>query len=183
MRKTALALTVLFIPVAAEAEDVPQPAIQTIATALEKGHGTYCDLRSVPNTADGYYRCLDFGPYRYVEKYGTSELFVIQKGHLPYIIAKGQPDSMKWIEFGPWTNDVQYRANVWASQNLSKPDTDSANKENLDAGRVARQYIESLRPATKGRQKEKLAADPISPPSTQSETNEIPNDIKELLRK
>jgi hypothetical protein len=78
--------------------------------AIQKGYGTVCDLSMQPSTNNGYYPCIDFGPYRYVREYQKISAYVVGPGRVPFKIMGGTEQAPTFILAGPWEQDFAARA-------------------------------------------------------------------------
>ncbi len=77
--------------------------------ALSKGYGTTCSLSMVPSKSDGYYPCLDFGPYRYVREYQKVSAYVVGPDKKPFKVMGGTRADPRFSVGGPWEQDMAAR--------------------------------------------------------------------------
>ncbi len=84
--------------------------IEIAEKAIAKGYGAMCSLNMMPVETDGYYPCIDMGPYRYVREYQRVSAFVLVKDAPPFKILGGTSDNPKFIVGGPWETDLAQRA-------------------------------------------------------------------------
>lgn len=77
--------------------------------ALARGYGATCSLSMVPSSTDGYYPCLDFGPYRYVREYQKISAYVVGKDKKPFKIMGGTRSAPRFVIGGPWEQDMPQR--------------------------------------------------------------------------
>lgn len=106
---TASAL-LLLLTTAVSAQSGEAIGVEFAEKAIAKGYGTTCDLSMRPSTQDGYYPCIDFGPYRYVREYQKISAYVVGPGRAPFKIMSGSPQSPSFILGGPWEQDFAARA-------------------------------------------------------------------------
>lgn len=180
----ALALPIyIATPLPARAQDSPSPeatqipvaeqmsrAVQIAVKALDRGYGQTCDLKAMPTPTDGYYPCIDIGPYRFVREYANAGFRIAG-----YLVAGGEP--FRFLESssagtnlliqGPWETDLLPRAVKFEGdisganaerKRLMEPETkraeaerrlrDFQNKEKPDAG-----VTDEKKPDTKGASK------------------------------
>jgi hypothetical protein len=88
-------------------------AIAIASKAIARGYGQTCDLKAMPSRAQGYYPCVDIGPYRFVREYADASTRMVG-----YLVAGGEP--FRFVEStgrattllvsGPWENDLLPRA-------------------------------------------------------------------------
>ncbi len=106
---TASALFLLLTTVAS-AQNGEAVGVEYAEKAIAKGYGKTCDLSMQPSNQDGYYPCIDFGPYRYVREYQKVSAYVVGPGRTPFKIMAGTSQSPKFILGGPWEQDFAARA-------------------------------------------------------------------------
>lgn len=98
------------IPVA----DQMNQAVRIAIKAIDRGYGQTCDLKAMPSIAgNGYYPCIDIGPYRFVREYANAGYRIAG-----YLVAGGEP--FRFLETtgltanllikGPWETDLLPRA-------------------------------------------------------------------------
>lgn len=98
------------VPVA----DQMNQAVRIAVKAIDRGYGQTCDLKAMPAAAgNGYYPCIDIGPYRFVREYSNAGYRIAG-----YLVASGDP--FRFLETtgatanllikGPWETDLLPRA-------------------------------------------------------------------------
>ncbi|TLX16180.1 hypothetical protein [Rhizobium sp. MHM7A] len=100
----------LLLTTTASAQSSEAVGVEFAEKAIAKGYGTTCDLSMQPSKQDGYYPCIDFGPYRYVREYQKVSAYVVGPGRAPFKIMAGSPQSPSFILGGPWEQDFAARA-------------------------------------------------------------------------
>jgi len=196
MRRFVLTLLLGVLPIAAAAETVPVSVPEAAEKALEKGYGASCSLEMLPVEGGAYYPCLDFGPYRYVRKYGHSDIYVAMKDRKPFLVASGPAQAMKWTVVGPWMQDISGRMALWWADTVEGAALKKQMTEaEAEAQAAAAEYIRSLngdppKSRTVGSVTEPTAAIPTLPQPTRTAASpatvpgdEISPDILELLSK
>jgi len=146
MKKTALALSILAACTAPAFADGPGIVVEMAAKAMAKGYGATCSLEMKPTKRNGYYPCIDFGPYRFVKGYGKVYGLVAQKGKEPFLVMSGTPDSPAWIYDGPWQTDMPARIVMFWNDTVEGGAAKRRNAEEASAEqKAAADYIRKLR--------------------------------------
>lgn len=113
--------------------------------ALDKGYGTVCGLDMKPVTSGGYFRCLDFGPYRFVEGYRKVYGFVVEKDGFPFQVLGGTPENASFTVAGPWSVDMPKRLVQWWNDVVEGGEGKRLSREKQsERARTAAEYIDSL---------------------------------------
>jgi hypothetical protein len=109
MKSTFFALTLLLASTGVAHADGASIVVDYAEKALAKGYGTTCSLAMIPSTADGYYPCLDFGPYRYVREYQKIGAYVVGPDKKPFKVMGGTRSDPRFSIGGPWEQDMATR--------------------------------------------------------------------------
>jgi hypothetical protein len=109
MKSTFFAFSLLIASTGIVRADGANVVVDYAEKALAKGYGTTCSLSMIPNTADGYYPCLDFGPYRYVREYQKISAYVVGPDKKPFQVMGGTRSEPKFSIGGPWEQDMAAR--------------------------------------------------------------------------
>jgi hypothetical protein len=102
--------SILLLTTSALAQSGEAIGVEFAEKAIAKGYGTTCNLSMQPSAEDGYYPCIDFGPYRYVREYQKVSAYVVGPGRTPFKILAGSAQSPQFIIGGPWEQDFAARA-------------------------------------------------------------------------
>jgi hypothetical protein len=147
------AATLMAVASTSQAAVSPNTVAQYAKALLERGHGGYCGLDAKPVTGAGYYRCLDAGPYRFIQEYMSLKGYVKLGDGTPFLVYASD-DSARTAQFlfqGAWVDDMAVELANY-ERNLAKP---SANGEALrqQAEKAVQEY-------------HKPPATPAAPPKT-----------------
>lgn len=146
MKKTALALSFLAICTAPAFADGPEIVVDMAAKAMAKGYGATCSLEMKPTKRNGYYPCIDFGPYRFVKGYGKVYGLVVQQDKDPFLVMSGTPDSPAWLYDGPWQADMPARIVMFWNDTVEGGAAKRKSQEEASAEqKAAADYIRNLR--------------------------------------
>lgn len=135
-----------------------------VQDGLSKGHGAMCSLEMQPVAQNGYYPCLDIGPYRFVAEYGRTRAFVVTPGQPPFEILVSDGAGTRFSYKGPWETDLANQVASWHAYEIGGGRTQQSVAAD-EAARVgaARDsvtaYLESQKP--------KPVEDPAAPQSAQ----------------
>jgi len=152
-----------FAPLPAMANDL----VQLVRDGLSRGYGSSCSLEMQPVERNGYYPCLDIGPYRFVEEYGRLRAFVISPGQPPFEILVSDAEGTRFSYKGPWETDLSKQVESWHAYEIGggKQQAAAAMGEATRVG-AARDtvsaYLESQQPVVVP------AEEPLTPPAASS---------------
>lgn len=153
MRRIALAtIVMLALPAATGAAEL-DATLANVRSALDRGYGATCSLEMTPVDRNGYYRCLDIGPYRFVEEYGRTRAFVITPGQPPFEVLVSDQTGARFSYKGPWETDLSRQVADWyafeigggrtlETRALGEAEAVSAARDTVST------YLESLEPTT-----------------------------------
>jgi hypothetical protein len=92
--------------------------VDTVLAALDRGHGTMCDLSNRPAPRGGYFPCVDVGPYRFVKGYGTLSAFVVVADAAPFPVFRAGENGEEFLVRGQWMRDLAPRVAAWWSDEV-----------------------------------------------------------------
>lgn len=128
-------------------------ALAQIRDALNRGYGQTCSLEMQPVDQNGYYPCIDVGPYRFVVQYGHTSAFVLIQGQAPFRILDGTDSGANFEYQGPWVNDLPAQVAQWYDDEVlgaraaAQADASQAAREQA-AGDAVTAYLKSLEPSS-----------------------------------
>lgn len=133
------------------ASSLPQ-ALETVRYAMSRGYGAVCSLEMIPVERNGYYRCLDVGPYRFVEEYGRTRAFVITPDQPPFEIMVEDAQGARFSYRGPWETNLVQQVDTWYAYEIGggRAQAQAASDEAARAGAATdavTAYLKSLEPA------------------------------------
>jgi hypothetical protein len=108
---------------------------------MAMGHGATCSLAMEPTRTDGYYPCVDFGPYRMVKEYGRVSGFVVGKGRKPFKVFVSDDAGERFVVGGPWESDMAGRLALTFGTSSGPTEGGDA----AEAGDYVRKVIEPAR--------------------------------------
>lgn len=109
MKSTFFALTLFLSSAGLAHADGSAVVVDYAEKAMAKGYGTMCSLTMMPSASDGYYPCLDFGPYRYVREYQKVSAYVVGPDKKPFKVMGGTKADPRFTIGGPWETDMAAR--------------------------------------------------------------------------
>lgn len=145
MIKSALAASFLVLAALPAYADGPDVVAEMALKAIDKGYGATCSLEMKPVRRNGYYPCLDFGPYRFVKGYGKVYGLVVQKDKEPFLVMSGPEGRPAWLYDGPWQTDMPSRVVMFWNDTVEGGATKRGQEEAASAEKqAAAEYIRKL---------------------------------------
>lgn len=132
------------------------PSAQTLdllSDAIRRGYGDMCDLEGGKAEKDGYFRCVDVGPYRFSFGDRRVEGYVVLKGAAPYrFMGAGDGDGVGYITGGPWETDLDDKVARWYADEVgggrARREAEQGDADRAQAARAAVEGYGGGAPAT-----------------------------------
>lgn len=135
----------LLLTTAASAQSGEAIGVEFAEKAIQKGYGATCSLAMQPSATDGYYPCIDFGPYRYVREYQKVSAYVVGPGRVPFKIMGGTAQNPTFILGGPWQQDFAARAVMFWNDIVEGGEKKAAEQmETAKARQDAENYVRGI---------------------------------------
>jgi hypothetical protein len=135
----------LLLTTAASAQTGEAVGVEFAEKAIAKGYGATCDLTMQPSAREGYYPCIDFGPYRYVREYQKVSAYVVGPGRVPFKIMAGPWQSPSFILAGPWEQDFAARAVMFWNDVVEGGDNKAKDHmQSTQARKDAENYVKGI---------------------------------------